>query len=186
MTLDWVGFELHPETPRGGMSISDLFSADRVAAMRGDLRDAAARMGVEIGEPDHLPNSRRALALAEQARDAGTLQAARDAAMDAHWVHGRDIEDDAVLADIARIAGLDPAVAVPAADLPEWQARVDALRAEATAWGVSGIPTFFFLPDGWTLETAPTWTGPSPLRLVGSKPLPGLREAARRVGALPR
>jgi predicted DsbA family dithiol-disulfide isomerase len=172
MTLDWVGFELHPETPRGGMSISELFSADRVAAMRGDLRDAAARMGVEIGEPDHLPNSRRALALAEQARDAGTLQAARDAAMDAHWVHGRDIEDDAVLADIARIAGLDPAVAVPAADLPEW--------------GVSGIPTFFFLPDGWTLETAPTWTGPSPLRLVGSKPLPGLREAARRVGALPR
>ncbi len=186
LDLDWVGFELHPETPRGGMAVTDLFPADRVAAMRGHLMEAAKRFGVEMGQPDHIPNSRRALALAEQARVAGNLQAARNAAMDAHWLHGKDIEDDAVLAEIAVAAGLDPARAVPATRAPAWEARVDAMRQEASAWGVTGIPTFFFLPDGWTLEGAGAWTGPSPLKVVGCQPLPLLRDAARRIGAPPR
>lgn len=183
LALDWVGFELHPETPRGGMPVTAMFPPERVAAFRGHLSEAAQRMGVEMGSPDHIPNTRRALALAEQARDGGDLQAARDAAMDAHWLHGRDIESDAVLADIARRAGLDPEQAVAACDAPAWQARVDAMRAEATRWGVTGIPTFFFLPDGWTVDAQDSWEGPVPLRVVGCQPLPLLREAARRVGA---
>ncbi|MFT4979175.1 MAG: putative DsbA family dithiol-disulfide isomerase, partial [Myxococcota bacterium] len=186
ISLDWVGFELHPETPRGGMQITDLFPAARVDAMRGHLREAAARMSVKMGEPTRIPNSRRALALAEQARAHGNLQAARNAAMDAHWLEGKDIESDETLAEIARTAGLDPATAVAACDAPEWQARVDAMRIEASRWGVTGIPTFFFLPEGWTVEGSGSWSGAPPLRVVGCQPLPTLREVVRKVGAQPR
>lgn len=186
MDLDWVGFELHPGTPKGGMRVTDMFGEQRVAAFRGQLEQAAARVGVPLGQPTRIPNSRRALALAEQARDAGTLQVARNALMDAHWLHARDIESDAVLAEVAALSGLDPVAAVAACDSPRWQARVDAMRAEAAAWGVTGIPTFFFLPDGWTVDGMHGWTGPQPLRVVGAQPLPLLRDAVRRIGAAPR
>lgn len=186
MDLDWVGFELHPSTPRGGMLVTDMFGEERVAAFRGHLEQAAAKVGVPLGSPTRIPNSRRALALAEQARDAGSLQVARNALMDAHWLDARDIESDEVLAGIAALAGLDPAAAVPACDAPEWQARVDAMREEATAWGVTGIPTFFFLPDGWTVAGMGSWTGPQPLKVVGAQPLPLLRDAVRKIGAQPR
>lgn len=186
MELDWVGFELHPGTPRGGRDVAEMFGAERVAAFRQHLRDAATRMGVPLGEPTHVPNTRRALALAEQARDAGALGVARNALMDAHWLHARDIESDDVLGEVAALAGLDPATAVAACDALAWQARVDAMRVEATRWGVTGIPTFFLLPEGWSVETMETWTGPQPVKVVGAQPMPLLREAARRVGARPR
>ncbi len=185
MELEWLGFELHPSTPRGGREVAEMFGEAAVAGMTGRLKEAANRMGVSLDSvPSRLPNTRRALALVEQARAVGQteLHLARDAAMDAHWKHHKDLEDDAVLAEIAAIAGLDPATAVPAADHPRWQARVDAMRQEATSWGVSGIPTFFMLPDGWSLETAREWQGPSPVRVVGAQPMGVLRDAARRAG----
>lgn len=186
LELEWLGFELHPETPRGGVPLTRLFPAARIEGMHQHLKQAAAGFGVTMNTPDHLPNTRRALAIAEQARDVGRLHQARHAAMEAHWKQGLNIEDDAVLGMIAQAAGLDPAVAVPAADLPQWQVRVDAMRSEAQQWGVSGIPTFFLLPDGWSLDGADSWTGPKPLRVVGCQPIEVLRQAARQAGALAR
>lgn len=55
-------------------------------------------------------------------------------------------------------------------DAPEYQARVDALRAEGHAVGVSGIPTSFIGNH----------------RVVGCQPYEVFAEAARRAGAKPR
>lgn len=186
MTLDWVGFELLPSTPKGGMAITDLFPADRVEAMRVPLRAASARMGVAMKEPDHIPNTRRALALCAQAQAAGALQAARDVLQDAYWVHERDLEEDAVLAEAARAAGLDADAAVAACDAPAWQERVAQMRAEGQRWGVTGIPAIFLLPEGWTVEGRQGCTGPDPIRVSGAQPIEVLREAVRRVGGQPR
>lgn len=186
LELEWLGFELHPETPRGGVPLTRLFPAAAIEGMHARLREAAAGFGVTMETPGHLPNTRRALALAEQAREIGRLHDAREAAMRAHWREGRNIEEDEVLASIATAAGLDPAIAVPATEDPRWQGRVDAMREEAMAWGVSGIPTFFLLPDGWSLEGAATWTGPRPARVVGCQPIAHLRQAARQAGATAR
>ena len=183
LELDWVGFELNPGTPRGGRDVFEMFGAAQVVAVRAQLQEAAAGMGVQMGEPPRLPNTRRALALVEQARDAGTLAVARNALMDAHWLHARDIESDSVLSEIAERAGLDADLAVPNCDAPVWQARVDAMRAEAGRWGVTGIPTFFLLPEGWSVEGQADWRGPQPIKVFGSRSLPQLRQAARSVGA---
>ncbi len=63
--------------------------------------------------------------------------------MNAHWREGLNLEDDAVLADLARRAGIAPERAVAAASDPAYVARVDAMGAEAAGSGVTGIPTFF-------------------------------------------
>jgi predicted DsbA family dithiol-disulfide isomerase len=95
-----------------------------------------------LARHDRIPNTRKALALAEFARDRGRLHPLRHAVMEAYWRGGRDIEDDGVLAGCAREAGLDAAEALAAILDPVYRARVDAMGAEAQRVGVTGIPTF--------------------------------------------
>jgi predicted DsbA family dithiol-disulfide isomerase len=110
--------------------------------MRSYLTRFAAGFGVTgmtIG--DTMPSTRRALAVAEFARDQGKLHPFRAAAMEAAWRHGQDVEDPEVLALCARAAGLDPVAAVEAFDEPAYLARVMTSGAEARRHGVTGIPT---------------------------------------------
>ena len=141
MAVDWGGYELHPETPPGGLPLSEyLRNAD---AMRGYVQSFAASFGIpDVVPPRLLASTRRFHAAAQCARDAGRLEAFRIAAFDGHWRHGRGVESDEDLAALARQAALDPAAAVAAAADPAMLARVDAARAEAEAAGVTAIPTF--------------------------------------------
>jgi len=167
LTLDWRGFELHPGTPRGGLPLEELFPGRSLPQMHAGTKRFAARFGVtDFEPPNRLQNSRRALAIAELARDLDRLEPFRQAAFNAHWRHGQDLEDDAALAAIATEAGLEPARALAAADDPGLLARVDARQADARAQGVNGIPTFVF---GRSL-------------VVGCQPYEVLAAAAERAG----
>jgi predicted DsbA family dithiol-disulfide isomerase len=171
VAVDWRGFELHPETPPGGLPRSALVPPSRAAGMHEYLRQFAARFGIaDMAIPDHIPNTRRALAIAEYARDQGRVDAFRHAAMDAHWRRGENLENPADLGEIATRAGLEPKMAVRAMDDPAYQARVDALRAEAGRMGVTGIPTFFI----------------GDAVVVGCQPVEVLADAVRRARARPK
>jgi predicted DsbA family dithiol-disulfide isomerase len=139
--------------------------------MTAHVQQFARGMGVTgMQARERLNNTRRALAVAEWARDQGHLQAFREAAMEAYWHRGEDLEDPEVLVRLAKQAGLAAEQARAAMDAPEYQARVDALRAEGHAVGVSGIPTSFIGSH----------------RVVGCQPYEVFAEAARRAGAKPR
>ena len=121
----------------------DKFGAARVGPMREHLLKFAAQFGItDLALPDRSPNTRRALAIAELARDKGVLPKYRDLAMDAHWRRGMNLESDADLRAIAAEAGLDPDEAIAASSDPKYLGRIDARRQEANARGVTGIPTF--------------------------------------------
>jgi len=166
MELDWRGFELNPGTPRGGVLLEQLFPG-RAAAMMAHAEQVARSFGVtDIRIPGRLNNTRRALALAEWARSQGKLLEFRDAAMEAYWRRGGDLEDAEVLARLAEQAGLPAGQASAAMDAPEYQSRVDALQAEGRAAGVTGIPTAFI----------------GNVRVVGCQPYEVFAEAARRAG----
>ena len=107
------------------------------------MKNFAATFGIEdMVSPEILPNTRRALALAEYAREMGKLDTFRALTMQARWKDDRDLENDGVLGDLAAASGLDPQQALTACDSPEYLARVDSLRAEAERMGITGIPTF--------------------------------------------
>lgn len=142
MKIDWRGYELHPDTPPGGMALRDKFGP-RIDAMHAQLKRFAAGFGIaDMQVRDRSPNTRKALAVAEYARDEGKLDAWRTAAMEGHWRRGMDLESDADLRTLATEAGLDPDRAVAAATDERYLARIDARREEAEARGVTGIPTF--------------------------------------------
>ena len=143
LELDWRGFELHPETPPGGRRLDEYFGAGRVRQMEAQMKQFAARFGVDdFRQRERIPNTRRALALAEVAREEGKLDAYRERVMNAHWRDGMDLENDADLETIARDAGLAADAVERSRSDPRYLARVDALREEVNAIGVEGIPTF--------------------------------------------
>lgn len=170
-----MGYELHPETPPGGVPLAE-YLPDADGMLR-YLRSFAARFGLSLVPPARLANTRRALAAAQRARDAGKLDAFRAAAFDAYWREGRGLESDAELAAVGLASGLGGAEALLGANDPGALARVDAARGAARAAGVTGIPTFVFVPEH---EAAVDRTG---ARVVGCQPYEVLAEAARRAGA---
>jgi predicted DsbA family dithiol-disulfide isomerase len=171
LELEWHGFELHPRTPPGGMPLTDLFRGANLESLHARTQAFGASFGVTgFQPPDVLHNTRRALAMAEHARDLGVLDVFRKAAFDAHWRHGKNLESDADLRDIATSVGLDGDAALRAIEGSELLERVDARQARARESGVSGIPTFDF----------------ESVRITGCQPFEVLAVAARRTGARPR
>ncbi len=165
--VEWRGFELHPETPQAGLPIEAIVPAARLASMRDYMARFAAGFGVTMGFPSRMVNTRSALAVAEVARESGVLDLYRTAAMDAHWRDGRDLNDVGTLAELAARASLGTAETLAALANPAVMGRVDAVRAEASSRGVTGIPTFFI---GGRV-------------VVGCQPYTAFEEAALRAGA---
>lgn len=185
LDFEWRGFELHPGIPAGGIDIRTMFPPAKVEQMHDHLVQVAAGMGVSITPRERAPSTKRALALSEWARRQGRLDPWREVAMAAHWEHGRDLEDPVVLRDLAVQAGLDGDGAVAFLDDPEVPAILAAQRAEAMRWGVTGIPTWFVLPDGWDLgDPMPPEGSPRPVKVVGCQPADVVERAARMAGAV--
>lgn len=167
LELEWNGFELHPSTPRGGRPLSSLFPGVHLPSLHEQTRRFAAQFGVRDFSPsDRLSNTRRALAMAEYAREHDRLAPFRQAAFDGNWRQGKNLEDDVDLQAIAAQAGLDPAAALVAADDAAYLERVDRRQKDARAAGVTGIPTFVLNDQ----------------RIVGCQPYEALANAARRAG----
>lgn len=168
LSLDWHGFELHPETPPGGMPLSDLFPGVSLPSLHDRTKRFAAQFGVTgLNPPNRLQNTRGALAAAEFARDAGRLEPFRQEAMDAHWRRGANLEAPADLHAIALAAGVDAEGALAASKDTALLARVDEKQADAKRNGVRGIPTFLFGTE----------------RVVGCQPYEALAASALRGGA---
>lgn len=173
VVVDWRGFPLHPRTPKGGMPLTALFPASRVPAAKEHLRQFAARFGVTgIVHPDHIPNTRRVLAMAEWARGQGKLEEFRRAGMEAHWRGGNGLETDADLRRVAESVGLPGDEALAASDDARYLTEVDARIREAHELGVTGIPTFIFVSASGDAEA-----------VVGCQPFEALAAAAVRAGA---
>jgi len=155
----------------GGLLLEQVFPAIRIKEMREYMEKFAAGFGVHGMEtPERMPNTRRALAMTEFARDHGRLDDFRKLAMTAHWKEGRDLESKNDLAEIAALSSLDPEAALMAADSSIYLGRVDRLHDEASKMGVTGIPTFIIGKE----------------RVVGCQPYEVLAGATRRAGAVQR
>ena len=120
------------------MNLDEFFPPERLRGMRDYMTKFAAQFGVEdFRQPDRIPNTRRALALAEVAKDEGKLDVYRARAFEAHWRDAMNLENDDDLRTIARDAGLS-----------RWKPdeehfdRIDDIRDEAGRLGIQGIPTF--------------------------------------------
>jgi predicted DsbA family dithiol-disulfide isomerase len=140
--VEWLPFDLHPEYPPEGIPRAEL------ARRYGEhFSDAVRRMNEEAGlvynpHPERVPNTRRALELAEWARARGSYDDLHERIMDAYWSEGRDITGWDVLAPIVAEAGLDADEARAEVDAGAFRAPVDASTRVAQEHGIAAVPAF--------------------------------------------
>ncbi len=125
------------------MRLDEYLPPQRVAQMAAYMKSFAAEFGIDdFQQRERIPNTRRALALAEVAREQGRLDEYRARAMDGHWRDGMNLEDDDDLRRIAADSGMSDDAVDRSKDDPRYLHRIDEIREEANGIGVEGIPTF--------------------------------------------
>jgi predicted DsbA family dithiol-disulfide isomerase len=132
-------FQIHPEIPPGGIAVGP-----RIGPMYAMLEHEAKEAGLPLHWPPRLPNTRRALATAEWVRrhQPRAFPQLHKQLFEAHFAHGEDLEDPAVLDRYARESGVD--IVALHNGLADGSAAEAVAEAETLGrtWGVRGTPAW--------------------------------------------
>jgi len=151
--VEWLGIEIHPDTPPGGRSVTDLFRQDDVDRMMKHLRAMGAPLGIIFSDITRISNSRLALQAGEFAEEHGRFDELHEALFQAYFSQGLDIGDQEVIMQLGRDAGLDVELLGKALQEGTYLPKLKQAQEEASRLGVTGVPTFF-LGDGKALVGA--------------------------------
>jgi len=142
--IKWIHFPLHPDTPREGRSLEDLFAGRGydIPKMQAQMRARMEAEGLPYGTRTMTYNSRLAQELGAWADTQPGGEAIHDALFRAYFVDARNIGDPEVLVEIARSVGLDADKAREVLEKRTHKAAVDADWDKSRQYGVTGVPTF--------------------------------------------
>ncbi|MHB8158494.1 MAG: DsbA family oxidoreductase [Desulfocucumaceae bacterium] len=140
--VEWLGYELHPETPAGGVALSKLFPGLDQEAMLSRLRAAGAPYGISFNKMEVLANSRLALEASEFARDAEKFEEMHNSFFKAYFLDGKEISGLEQVLEIAGSIGLDVIALKKALEEGLYGERLQKVRERAMEYQVAGLPTF--------------------------------------------
>jgi predicted DsbA family dithiol-disulfide isomerase len=141
--VSYVEFPLHPETPREGVLLRDLFAGRPVnlEAMAERMKNLMEAEGLPYASRDRLLDSRLAQELDKWGEREGK-PAIHDALFRAYFAEGVDIADISSLVRVAEGVGLPAEEARRVLEERTMQGAVDEDWARARALGITGVPTF--------------------------------------------
>ena len=148
-TLEWKGFQIHPEYPATGIPMERRvaqYGQERYAAIWRNILSLAESIELEMRPPQVLTNSLMALEATEYAKAQGKETAFSRAVYRAYFHDGENIGDPEVVLSLVEQTGLDPAEVQDHLKGGTYSARLEAFHQEARALGVSGVPTFVVGP----------------------------------------
>ncbi|WP_333825065.1 2-hydroxychromene-2-carboxylate isomerase [Pinisolibacter sp.] len=170
VAIDWHPFLLGPIFRAQGWETSpfNIYPAKGRYMVRDIGRIAAAR-GLSFRMPETFPqNGLAAARLATVGARDGWVAPFVRAVYTAEFADGRDISDEAVLADLLADIGIDPTAAFAAAGSPEIKNRLRTETATAERLGIFGAPSFvtadgelYWGDDRLEAALADTVSGPS-------------------------
>jgi len=136
-------FELHPETPKEGLSYDDLpFDPEYFAMAIASVKRLAAEDGIIFNLPTRMPNSRLALSIAEFAKKKGKFDAFHALVFEKYWVEGKDIGNLSVLLDFAISLGMERGEILTYLKSDEPLKVLRKYLGDARKIGITGVPTF--------------------------------------------
>ncbi len=137
LDVDWLPYELRP-APKPLLQV-------RGDHLRTDWTQTVYRRALERGIENHLPRyqtrTTQPLAACHRAQEQWRLRAIKHPLYEAFFCEGVDIARYAEIARAAERAELDAQEAVRAAYSPELGSRLQAIRQQAEAAGVRGVPS---------------------------------------------
>ena len=167
----WRPFDLHPEYPAEGIARADL-ERRYGQGFHGRLFAMFDEAGLPHAEAlDKVPNSRRALMVAELARERGEFGALHPRLFDAYWARGRDIGDERVLVEEGAAVGLEEGDVLDALRDGRYQERIEQFTEAALQLGAGGVPA---------------WLVDERLLVPGAQPHDVFERVLERLGHAPR
>lgn len=149
LQVGWRAFQLNPDMPRSGIDrrlyISQKFGGtEHARSVHSGISRAGLEEGISFnfGRIERTPNTLDSHRLVRIAAERNMQTPVIGALFEAYFLHGRDIGDRAVLADIGAECGLDRD---EAAEYLDSDRDVETVLAEddlARRLGVNGVPCF--------------------------------------------
>jgi 2-hydroxychromene-2-carboxylate isomerase len=144
VTVRWRPFLLGPIFQAQGLSGSPFAQYPlKGKYMWRDMERRCQTYGLPLKRPSPFPqNSLTAARLALAGREAGWCEAFTRACFHLEFGEGRQVQDEAVLVEALRTAGVDPQAALAAAKSEEVKGRLKAETEMAKSIGIFGAPAF--------------------------------------------
>lgn len=139
---EWLPFEIHPETPAGGVVLAESLPHIDWPELYARLRDMGAPYGKAFGDVRMLPNSHEVLQAGEYALEHGAFERFNESAFRAYFTDLQDIGERSVILALGTQCGLDTDELGRALDENRYAARLRAVTGEAHANGINSAPTF--------------------------------------------
>ncbi len=141
--VEWRSFELHPETPKGGVLVDNLpFAKEYLEMVMINVKGLADEVGIKFTFSGKLPNSRLALYVSEFARRKGKFNEFHELIFDTYWKEGKDIGDLTLLLDLAESIGLEKNELLDYIESDEPQNMLKKTSLELGNVRITGVPTF--------------------------------------------
>ena len=163
-----VPFELRPDMPEEGWQISELEAEGHSDRVHDHLIRAAEKERLPLTVPGFLPNTHKALSVAEVARDEGDAlhRTVHREIFHAYFGRGLDIGDEGVLLQLARESGLDTEIVTAALHEDRYADRLHQFRHVALHLGIDATPATLICNE----------------LIIGSRPTEVLRTSLERCG----
>ena len=170
--IRWTAFPLHPETPREGVTLEELFAGRpiNIEQVRDHLTRVAAELGLPFGRREKTYNSRLAQELGKLAEKLGYGAQFHMAAFKSYFADGLNIGLESTLMELGTSVGLSADQVRDALENRTFKAAVDEDWNRSHQMGVTAVPTFIM----------------NGLSLVGAQPHEKLVQLMEAGGVKPR
>ena len=145
LDIEWANIEIHPDNPPEGRPVEELgYPPEQWRRMMAALEAMARAEDLPIVERTFTTNSRRALLLAEAAKDVGpeVFACIHETLFRGYFGERRNIGDAAVLKAMAAECGMDDTHVETAWSDPTYTDRLRQYHARAAQAGIGGTPTY--------------------------------------------
>jgi len=147
LEVKWIGYELHPETPKEGILTKVAFPELDPKKMTDHLNSSGKPYGIIFNKMEVISNTRLALEAGEFAKEQGKFEEFHDAVFKSYFVSGQNIGKLDTLMVCAQTAGLDVRQLKQALEQKKYSAIIDNARELGHQHDVAGLPTFIFDND---------------------------------------
>jgi predicted DsbA family dithiol-disulfide isomerase len=147
LKVNWRLVEIHPENPVQGRPVEELgYPPEQWNEMMGELGEMARTEQIVIQPHTFTTNSRKALLLAEAAKEQGStvFYALHKRLFEAYFGDGINIGDVEVLRELAANVGVMPDTIERAWQNQKYLKQIRQNLMAAQKLEVSGTPTYFF------------------------------------------
>jgi predicted DsbA family dithiol-disulfide isomerase len=142
--IRWTAFPLHPETPREGMTLKELFAGRpiNIEEVQEHLARVAAELELPFGKRERTYNSRLAQELGKLAEKMGYGEQFHLAAFKSYFADGLNIALEPTLVELGTSVGLPADLVRDALENRTFKAAVDQDWNRSYQMGVTAVPTF--------------------------------------------